>query len=119
MSRTADNFFDKGQPNGKLDWDDSHRILNLELGGGSMLDLGIYSLTWIMQILYHLQPREKETPCIVSAINKYHTGIDEMASFVVHFPNLKAMGIGMAGLRVASGVDYEFTAGSAIRIQGR
>jgi predicted dehydrogenase len=118
LSHTADNSFNKDKPNGELDWDDSHRMLNLDLGGGAMLDLGIYSLTWIMQILYHLQPGEKETPCVVAAIDKYHTGIDEMAGFVVHFSKLKAMGIGMTGFHVASGVDYEFTAGPAIRIQG-
>lgn len=118
LSKTADNSFNRDKPNGELDWEDSHRILNLDLGGGAMLDLGIYSLTWIMQVLYHLQPGEKEAPTVVAAVNKYHTGIDEMASFVVHFSRHKTMGIGMTGFRIASGVDYDFTAGPAIRIQG-
>lgn len=84
-----------------------------------MLDLGIYSLTWIMQILYHLQQEgDKETPCVVSAVNKYSTGVDEMASFIIQFPRHKTMGIGMTSLRIASGADYDFTAGPPVRIQG-
>lgn len=84
-----------------------------------MLDLGIYSLTWVMQILYHLQEeKDKEIPHVVSAVNKYWTGVDEMASFIIQFPRHKTMGVGMASLRIASGVDYDFTAGPPIRIQG-
>ncbi|KAI1347290.1 hypothetical protein F5Y01DRAFT_307692 [Xylaria sp. FL0043] len=115
----ADNSLNGAAPNGRLLWDDAHRMINLDLAGGAMLDLGIYSLSWIMQILYHLQPETpKERPRIVAAVNKYRTGADEMTSFVVQFPNHKSMGIGMTALRVASGVDYEFTAGPPIRIQG-
>ncbi|POR30992.1 Uncharacterized protein TPAR_08806 [Tolypocladium paradoxum] len=115
----ADNSFNRELPEGKLGWDDSHRMVNLDLAGGAMLDLGIYSLTWLMQILYHLQPgKEKEPPTVVAAINKYHTGADEMTSFIVQFPKHKSMGIGMTALRVASGVDYEFTGGPPIKIQG-
>ncbi|KAI1271294.1 hypothetical protein F5Y07DRAFT_24350 [Xylaria sp. FL0933] len=115
----ADNSLNGEAPNGRLLWDDAHRMINLDLAGGAMLDLGIYSLSWIMQILYHLQPETpKERPSIVAAVNKYRTGADEMTSFVVQFPNRKSMGIGMTALRVASGVDYDFTAGPPIRIQG-
>ncbi|KJY02550.1 hypothetical protein TI39_contig42g00014 [Zymoseptoria brevis] len=97
-----------------------HRLLKLDLAGGAMLDLGIYSLTWIMQIMYHLQPKghDKERPMIVSAVNKYPAGIDETSSFVLQFPRQKAMGVGMTSLRIASGVDFDFTAGHPIRIQG-
>ncbi|KAI0814257.1 hypothetical protein GGR55DRAFT_501719 [Xylaria sp. FL0064] len=117
--RKADNSLNGEAPNGRLLWDDAHRMINLDLAGGAMLDLGIYSLSWIMQILYHLQPETpKERPSIVAAVNRYRTGADEMTSFIVQFPNHKSMGIGMTALRVASGVDYEFTAGPPIRIQG-
>ncbi|SMR43109.1 unnamed protein product [Zymoseptoria tritici ST99CH_1E4] len=97
-----------------------HRLLKLDLAGGAMLDLGIYPLTWIMQIMYHLQPKghDKEKPMIVSAVNKYPTGIDETSSFILQFPRQKAMGVGMTSLRIASGVDFDFTAGPPIRIQG-
>ncbi|KAF5011027.1 hypothetical protein FDECE_2834 [Fusarium decemcellulare] len=115
----ADNSLNRGLPDGGLDWDDSHRMVNLDLGGGAMLDLGIYSLTWIMQILYHRQPgEERQVPSVISSISKYHTGIDETTSFIVKFPDHKSMGIGMTSFRIASGVDYNFTAGPPIRIQG-
>ncbi|KAK6815599.1 oxidoreductase [Apiospora arundinis] len=61
---------------------------------------------------------EKEKPHVVAAVDKYRTGVDDMSSFIVHFPQRKTMGIGMAGLRVAAGGDAEFTGGPAIRIQG-
>jgi predicted dehydrogenase len=94
-------------------------MVNLDLAGGAMLNLGIYSLTWVMQILYHLQPEEKkEPPIVVAAINKYHTGADEMTTFIVQFPKHRSMGIGMTALRVASGVDSDFTGGPPIKIQG-
>src|SRR5215471_1345564 len=32
-----------------------HRIFNPDLAGGSLLDLGVYSLTWVMQTIYDAQ----------------------------------------------------------------
>ncbi|KAF1970090.1 NAD(P)-binding protein [Bimuria novae-zelandiae CBS 107.79] len=115
----ADNSLNRVLPEGDLDFQDSHRMVNLDLAGGAMLDLGIYSLTWLMQILYHLQSDEKkEPPNVVAAINKYHTGADEMTSFILQFAKHKSMGIGMTALRIGSGVDYDFTGGPPIKIQG-
>lgn len=37
-----------------------HRMVNMQLAGGALLDLGIYSLTWVFLILYHLQQYSKE-----------------------------------------------------------
>ncbi|KAI8182805.1 D-xylose 1-dehydrogenase (NADP(+)) [Colletotrichum sp. SAR 10_76] len=116
----ADNSIHRNLPDGRLDFNDSDRMVNPGLAGGAMFDLGVYSLTWIMQILYHLQPHEKkESPApIAAAVSKYHTGIDEAASFIVQFPKQNTMGIGMATLRLGSGVDFGFTGGPAIKIQG-
>ncbi|RYP43745.1 hypothetical protein DL768_009724 [Monosporascus sp. mg162] len=61
----------------------------------------------------------KEVPAVVTAaMNKYHTSVDETTSFIVQFPRHKAMGIVMTTMRVGSGVDYDFTGGPAIKIQG-
>ncbi|KAI8316688.1 D-xylose 1-dehydrogenase [Colletotrichum sp. SAR11_59] len=116
----ADNSIHRNLPDGRLDFNDSDRMVNPGLAGGAMFDLGVYSLTWIMQILYHLQPHEKkESPApIAAAVSKYHTGIDEAASFIVQFPRQNTMGIGMTTLRLGSGVDFGFTGGPAIKIQG-
>jgi predicted dehydrogenase len=106
---------------GKLDFADSHRMVNPDLAGGALLDLGIYSLTWVFQTLYHLQPEaDKEAPNVVAAINKYQTGADETTSIIVQFPKHKSQGVALTSLRVAHDVvgDGLNSGGAAIRIQG-
>lgn len=89
------------------------------VAGGALLDLGIYSLTWVFQILYHCQPEtEKEKPTTVSTIHKYTTGADESTSILLHFPKHKSTGIALTSLRLASNIDGLHTNGPAIRIQG-
>ena len=115
----ADNSFNEDRPDGKLGFADSHRMVNPDLAGGALLDLGIYSLTWVFQILYHLQPEaEKEAPNVVAAINKYHTGADEQTTVVVQFPKHRSTGVAMTGLRTRTGVDQQNTGGPSIQIQG-
>ncbi|KAF7549433.1 hypothetical protein G7Z17_g6383 [Cylindrodendrum hubeiense] len=115
----ADLSFNMDLPNGKIDFPDSHRMVNPDLAGGALLDLGIYSLTWVFQTLYHLKAEEdKEVPNVVSAINKYDTGADEMTSIICQFPKNKAMGIATTTLRVGTDLDGLYTGGPAIRIQG-
>ncbi|KUI73907.1 hypothetical protein VM1G_09397 [Cytospora mali] len=113
----ADNSFNESKPDGTLNFPDSSRMVNMDLAGGALLDLGIYSLTWVFQTLYHLQ-EEKETPNVVASMNKYTTGADEDTALVVSFPKHKQMGIATTGLRVATDVDDKGTAGPAMRIQG-
>ncbi|KAH8735130.1 hypothetical protein BGZ61DRAFT_473762 [Ilyonectria robusta] len=116
---TADLSFGNDLPNGRIDFPDSHRMVNPDLAGGALLDLGIYSLTWVFQTLYHLKAEEdKEVPNVVSAINKYDTGTDEMTTIICQFPKSKAMGIAMTSLRVGTDLDGLYTGGPAIRIQG-
>lgn len=92
-------------------------MVNLDLAGGALLDLGIYSLTWLFQTLYHLQ-EDKEKPQVVASMNKYTTGADENTTVVLTFPRHKQMGIASTGMRVASDTDDKGTAGPAMRIQG-
>ncbi|KAJ2891954.1 D-xylose 1-dehydrogenase (NADP(+)) [Zalerion maritima] len=114
----ADLSFAKDLPGGKLDFADSHRMVNPNLAGGAMLDIGIYSLTWLMQILYHCQPEtEKEKPKVVAMMNKYHTGADENTTVVIQFEKHGSMGVGTSCLRVDTDVANQ-AAGPAIRIQG-
>lgn len=114
----ADNSFSSSKPDGTLEYPDENRMVNLDLAGGALLDLGIYSLTWVFQTLYHLQA-DKETPKVVAAINKYdRTGADDNTTVVVAFPKHKTMGIATTSLRAASDIDGEGTAGPVIRIQG-
>lgn len=104
---------------GKVSFDDSHRMVNKDLAGGALLDLGIYALTWNFQILYLTQDEPKEKPTVVSAINKYdRTGADEMTSVILSFPKQKTMGIALTGMRVATNLDEHDTSGPSIKIQG-
>jgi len=103
---------------------DTHRMVNPELAGGALLDLGIYSLTWIFQTLYHtLPPNERKPPTVMSAMRKYHTGTDEQTSMLLVFPRSEkyggdAHGFATTGMRTAADPDGKGTAGPAIRVQG-
>ncbi len=115
----ADLSVGRDAPDGKVDFPDSNRMVNPDLAGGALLDLGIYALTWVFQSLYHVQPEEeKEAPQVFAAVNKYHTGADETTSIIVQFPKHRSQGIALTSLRVASDVDGQGTSGAAIRIQG-
>ncbi|TPX11018.1 uncharacterized protein E0L32_008055 [Thyridium curvatum] len=117
----ADNSFANGAGDGeRVTFADAHRMVNPDLAGGALLDLGIYSLTWLMQILYHLQPEaDREKPVVAAAVNKYPaTGVDESTALVLTFPRHKSMGLGTTSLRVATDPDGPFSGGPAIRIQG-
>lgn len=95
----------------------SHRMVNMHLAGGALLDLGIYSLTWVFQALYHAVPEdERKAPSVVSAMGKYVTGADEQTSVVCDFGG--AHGIGTTSIRVASTPNAEYVGQDDIRIQG-
>ncbi|KAI9880475.1 MAG: hypothetical protein M1830_002827 [Pleopsidium flavum] len=105
------------------DWSTEHRMVNMDLAGGAMLDLGIYPITWVFQTLYHTQPASsRKPPSVVSSISKYHkTGVDEMTSMILTFrgtPAGEAHGIALTNFRVATDVDGHHSGKPAIRIQG-
>ncbi|OGM47864.1 dimeric dihydrodiol dehydrogenase [Aspergillus bombycis] len=84
-----------------------HRLVNPGLAGGALLDLAIYPLTWIFQILYHDGPVASGTvrsrPHISSSVVKYTaTGVDETATIIVTFPESQTQGVATASLRVTS-----------------
>jgi len=115
----ADLSLEKNGEDGSLAFDDSHRMVNLDLAGGALLDLGIYALTWNFQILYHCQPKPREAPKVTGVINKYErTGADEMTSMILQFPKHKSMGIALTSLRVATDPEDGNNPSAAIRIQG-
>lgn len=119
MCVIADLSLAKQGADGKIDYADTNRMVNPDLAGGALLDLGIYALTWVFQTLYHVQPEaQKEAPKVTAAVNKYHTGADETTSIILQFPNHKSHGIALTSLRVGSDVDGTKSSGAAIRIQG-
>jgi hypothetical protein len=91
--------------------------------------VGIYSLTWVFQTLYHTLPREqrKAPSVIVSNMVKYPTtGADEDTTMVLTFPtttpsnlpNRSSHAVAMTAFRVATDPDKKNSARPAIRIQG-
>ena len=105
--------------------DNKHRMVNMDLAGGALLDLGIYSLTWIFQTLYHTQPENaRQPPKVVAALRQYPaTGADDMTTMVLTFPRSKelggdAHGIATTAMRVSGDPDGKLSAGPVVRIQG-
>lgn len=96
---------------------DSHRLVNKDLAGGALLDVGVYALTWVFQTLYHVQPEEealKEAPVVLAASNQYQTGVDETTTVICSFPRHRSMGIATSSILVES----NDRSTPAVRIQG-
>ncbi|KAF2023727.1 NAD(P)-binding protein [Setomelanomma holmii] len=96
----------------------SHRMVNMDLAGGALLDLGIYSLTWVFQALYHTQPEsERKAPKVVSTVSKYaQTGCDEQTTVLLDFGG--SHGVASTSIRVASTPNAEHKGSDDVRIQG-
>jgi len=112
----ANNSIQATLEDGSLDFPLNNRMVDMNLAGGALLDLGIYSLTWVYQILYHLQPKPRKAPEVVAAIHKYEkTGADDETCMILKFPH-HAMGIAMTGMR--AGYPNATPNGPAILISG-
>ncbi|MBU2515128.1 Gfo/Idh/MocA family oxidoreductase [bacterium] len=57
----------------------NHRLYNLELGGGALLDLGIYPLTFA-QLVFDDYPQTAETTAVIG-----ESCVDEMSSYLLEF----------------------------------
>jgi predicted dehydrogenase len=73
------------------DFDLGHRMVNLDLAGGALLDLGIYSLTWVFQTIYHTlsaELQQQSRPKVVGAAMtpEPRTGADESTLILLEFP---------------------------------
>ncbi|KAL2820523.1 hypothetical protein BDW59DRAFT_150645 [Aspergillus cavernicola] len=110
-------------------WSPDHRMVNKDLAGGALLDLGIYALTWVFQILYHTLPRsQRKAPSqVTSHMVKYpQTGADEETTMIITFPtmtpsalpNRTSHAVAMTAFRVATDPDKRGSAGPSIQIQG-
>ena len=117
----ADLSFAEGKDDGSVSFPDSNRMVNLDLAGGALLDLGVYPLTWVFQTLYHVQPEpegQKEAPKVLAAVDQYRTGADQTTSMLCHFPKHQATGVATTSIQVATDPNGKNSAGPAIRIQG-
>jgi dihydrodiol dehydrogenase / D-xylose 1-dehydrogenase (NADP) len=105
--------------------DGKHRMVNPDLAGGALLDLGIYALTWVFQTMYHTQPENSRQPPKLQAFVKNYEPTqkaDEHSTMILQFPRSKEQGgeahaVATTSLRVATApggnMDQPF-----VRIQG-
>ncbi|KAL1793165.1 hypothetical protein ACET3X_008147 [Alternaria dauci] len=90
--------------------DGKNRMVNPDLAGGALLDLGIYALTWVFQTIYHTQPENSRQPPKLQAFVKTYepTGkADEHSTMILQFPRSKDQGgevhaVATTSLRVAT-----------------
>lgn len=105
--------------------DGKNRMVNPDLAGGALLDLGIYALTWVFQTLYHTQPeKDRQPPKLHAFIKNYEpTGkADEHSTMILSFPRSKEAGgeahaVATTSLRVAT-APGGYTESPCVRIQG-
>jgi dihydrodiol dehydrogenase / D-xylose 1-dehydrogenase (NADP) len=62
-----------------FDFDATHRLFAPDLGGGALLDLGVYPISFASMVMGN-QPQE-----IVSRVNMAQTGVDDTASMVFRY----------------------------------
>lgn len=80
-----------------MEYDPAHRAFNLALGGGALLDLGVYPLSLIVQYL-------GVPASITSHAHIGETGVDEQAAVILGYENGK-MGILHTSLRTYNAND--------------
>jgi dihydrodiol dehydrogenase / D-xylose 1-dehydrogenase (NADP) len=105
--------------------DGKHRMVNPDLAGGALLDLGIYSLTWVFQTLYLTQPEDaRQPPKVLAALKSYGPtkDADESSSLVLSFPRSDALGGEAHAIATTSMIVSSSPGGNSdvpsIRIQG-
>ncbi|MFS0880390.1 Gfo/Idh/MocA family protein [Metabacillus niabensis] len=67
----------------RMDWDPKHRLLNPDLGGGALLDAGIYPVSFASMI-FGSKPEK-----ILSTAYIGETGVDEQFSIILSYPSGK------------------------------
>lgn len=71
------------------------RYRNPTLGAGAMLDIGIYSLTWVILMLDPDTPQKPQRPAILAAQSFRH-GVEVTTSAILKFPTTQRQGILLA-----------------------
>ncbi|CAO1623738.1 unnamed protein product [Sympodiomycopsis kandeliae] len=74
--------------------DPNFRLQKAELGGGSMLDLGVYPLTFVSALLWDTPENQREFPQVVSSF-RWHpdVAVDEDTTIILQFPKARATGL--------------------------
>jgi predicted dehydrogenase len=98
---------------------DTSRLKNPALGAGSLLDIGIYSLTWGLLSLDHNIADAALTPQVFSAQTISH-GIDVGTSIILHYPQNGRQGILTSSMKAKTDPVFARIEGShgTIHIEG-
>lgn len=87
--------------------DPKHRIYNPDLGGGALLDVGIYALTWQLLTLYQHPENARAHPEFTSTFTKSPlTGVDDSTVVIGNYPRLGAQGIATTSLHAKTSSVY-------------
>jgi predicted dehydrogenase len=90
----------------------SHRLLNPNLGGGALLDLGIYSLTWVFMTCFQDPENAGQKPVVTGGMLKTEeTGVDEFTTISLMFPKTRVSAVASCNMTVRTNEDF-------CRIQG-
>ena len=93
----------------RADWDESTAVLNLQLGGGALLDVGVYPIS-VAHLVFGGEP---ET--IQASAHLGETGVDEQNGMVMTFPG---GGIAMVASAVRTAMPEDIViAGTEARVQ--
>lgn len=89
----------------------SSRYRDPALGAGSLLDLGIYSLTWGLVTLDQGVGETAEEPIVVSA-QSLQSGVDTASTFILSYPKTQRQGILSSTTNVEGGSQWARVEGS-------
>lgn len=78
----------------KFDFDPNHRLYNKELGGGALLDLGLYPATWLMMTLFSDPKNNHSLPSSISStiVKVPQTGVDAHSVATLVFDKARTIG---------------------------
>ncbi|TIA86973.1 hypothetical protein E3P99_03467 [Wallemia hederae] len=80
-----------------------HRIFNINLGGGSIMDLMPYPLIWVFTVLFYHPQNKLTKPAVRGATCiKNEFGVDEMTTALLKFPGLDADAVISSNINVGS-----------------
>lgn len=90
-----------------------HRILNPDLAGGALLDLGIYNITWLRMTCFNDPHNERQEPRISAHMLKSDkTGVDEFTNISMIFDKSRVNATMQTNMAIKSATD------DVVRIQG-
>ncbi|CAG8665887.1 510_t:CDS:2, partial [Acaulospora colombiana] len=71
--------------------DERSRLHDPYLGGGALLDLGFYPITWGNLILHNHPDNQRSTPRVTATMVKTKRGVDEFTSITLYYEKLGAV----------------------------